>query len=188
MKAHFENEPHFENLFLSNCWLYSLVTETPGVLKLFLGYFFFMLSSKRRFSNPAFPNLGSNLTQLDIENPTKNPFQTFQVYFKRTLIGVAPIIYSNLLKGLNGPSAHWVCCTKDYFRKVHRERLITAWLWSLKFGTSTKKRQQALISKKGQHFAKFRWSNFKKMNSISTLNCLKKNSYNPSLHRWPCLQ
>ena len=38
------------------------------------------------------------------------------------LCGVAPIIYSNLLKGLNGPSAHWVCCTKDYFRKVHRER------------------------------------------------------------------
>ena len=36
--------------------------EKPGVLNLFLSYFFFMPSSKRRFSNPALQNLGSNPT------------------------------------------------------------------------------------------------------------------------------
>ena len=64
------------------------------------------------------------------------------------LCGVAPIIYSNLLKGLNGPSAHWVCCTKDYFRKVHRERLMSARLWSLNFRSSTKKIESFKIEKK----------------------------------------
>ena len=71
----------------------------------------------------------------------------------QSFIGVAPIIYSNLLKGLNGPSAHWVCCTKDYFRKVHRERLISARLWSLNFRSSTKKIESFKVEKKDRHFA-----------------------------------
>ena len=64
------------------------------------------------------------------------------------LCGVAPIIYSSLLKGRNGPSAHWVCCTKDYFRKVHRERLISGRLWS-----STKKIESFKIEEKDGYFA-----------------------------------
>jgi hypothetical protein len=36
--------------------------EKIGVLNLFPSYFFLMLSSKRRFSNPAFKNSGSNPT------------------------------------------------------------------------------------------------------------------------------
>ena len=67
--------------------------EKPGVFNLFLSHFFFMLSSKRGFLNPAFQTSFSNqlfkyqvLTQLDFENPKKNLFQTwkrpFRVYFK----------------------------------------------------------------------------------------------------------
>ena len=58
--------------------------EKPGVLNLFLSHFFFMLSSKRGVSNPAFQNSGSNPTWF--WKPEKNPFQTwkrpFLVYFK----------------------------------------------------------------------------------------------------------
>ena len=57
-------------------------------LNLFLSYFFFMLSSKWRFSNPTFQNLGSNPTWF--WKPEKNPFQTwkgpFLVYFKRATV------------------------------------------------------------------------------------------------------
>ena len=70
------------------------------------------------------------------------------------LCGVAPIIYSNLLKGLNGPSAHWVCCTKDYFRKVHGEGLIPVKLWSLNFRTAQKDKYFAIPDKAKQYDVK----------------------------------
>ena len=81
--------------------------EKPGVLNLFLSHFFFMLSSKRGVSNPAFQNLGSNPTWF--WKPEKNPFLTwkrpFLVYFKRATgfmwvyIALSSIIelYKNLL-------------------------------------------------------------------------------------------
>ena len=63
----------------------SLSAEKSGVLNLFLSHFFFMLSSKRGFSNPAFQNSRSNPTRF--WKPEQNPFQTwkrpFLVYFKR---------------------------------------------------------------------------------------------------------
>jgi hypothetical protein len=49
--------------------------EKPGVLSLFLSHFFFMLSSKREFSNPAFETQlfkTQVLTQPDFENPKKS--------------------------------------------------------------------------------------------------------------------
>ena len=62
--------------------------EKPGVLNLFLSHFFFMLISKRGFSNPAFQTQGSNPTWF--LKPEKNPFQTwkgpFLVYFKRARV------------------------------------------------------------------------------------------------------
>ena len=51
------------NFFLSNFLHYSLFLykpQKPGFCNLFLSYCFFMLSSIRRFSNPAFQNLCSN--------------------------------------------------------------------------------------------------------------------------------
>ena len=79
-------------LFLSNCCFSLFVqasTVKPGVLNLFLSYCFLMLSSKRRFSNPAFQNSGSNPNWF--WKPEKNPFQTwkeqFLVYFQRATGG-----------------------------------------------------------------------------------------------------
>ena len=66
-------------------WFCLSSAEKLGALNLFFSHFFFMLSSKRGVSNPAFQNLGSNPTWF--WKPEKNPFQTwkrpFLVYFKR---------------------------------------------------------------------------------------------------------
>ena len=56
--------------------------EKPGVLNLFLSHLFFMLSSKRGFSNPAFQNSGSNQNWSWPET-LKRPFL---VYFNRVSI------------------------------------------------------------------------------------------------------
>ena len=66
-------------------WFCTSLSKEPGVLNLFLSHFFFMLISKRGFSNPAFQNSGSNPTWY--WKPKTNPFQTWKrpylVYFKR---------------------------------------------------------------------------------------------------------
>ena len=59
--------------------------EKPGVLNLFLSHLFFMLSSKRGFSNPAFQNSGSNPTWF--RKPEKIPFQTKKGHFCFNLKG-----------------------------------------------------------------------------------------------------
>ena len=81
------------HLFLSNCWFYHLVLYKPqqrngGVLSLFLGHFFFMLCSKREFSNPTFQTKLFEthvLTQPDFENLKKIHFKPEKGHFCFTL-------------------------------------------------------------------------------------------------------
>jgi hypothetical protein len=66
------------------------LAEKPGVLNLFLSHFFFMLSSKRGFSNPAFQTQLFKtrvLTQPDFENPKKIHFKPEKGHFWFTLKG-----------------------------------------------------------------------------------------------------
>ena len=69
--------------------------EKPGVLNLFLSHFFFMLSSKRLFSNPAFQTYLFKtrvLTQPDFENPKKIHVKPLKGHLWLTLKG--PAVYS----------------------------------------------------------------------------------------------
>jgi hypothetical protein len=69
--------------------------EKPGVLNIFLSYFFFMLSSKREFSKPNISNPPFQtqlfktrvLTQPDFENPKKIHFKPEKGHFWFTLKG-----------------------------------------------------------------------------------------------------
>jgi hypothetical protein len=64
--------------------------ERPGVFNLFLSHFFFMLSSKRWFLNPAFQTQlfkTQVLTQPDFENPKKIYFKPEKGHFWFTLKG-----------------------------------------------------------------------------------------------------
>ena len=69
-------------------WFCTSLSRETWSFELILSHFFFMLSSKRGFSNPAFQNSGSNPTWF--WKPEKNSFQTwkrpFLVYFKRTIV------------------------------------------------------------------------------------------------------
>ena len=69
-------------------WFCLSSAEKPGVLNLFLSHFFFMLSSKKRFSNPGFQTQLFKtwvLTQPDFENLKKIHFKPEKGHFWFTL-------------------------------------------------------------------------------------------------------
>ena len=104
--------------------------EKPGVLNLFLSHFFFMLSSKRGVSNPAFQNSGSNPTWF--WKPEKNPFQTwkrlFLVYFKRAAVSINAIFLFLTSTRTSRLIYHLIKCLLEYF-------MVSLWQRSSKITT-----------------------------------------------------